>query len=186
MVAGWDGERLVAPSYVAAREPAPTFGPRLATEAARRGALEVERWEGSVTRRGLAILRPALVLANSAVWISNLADEYVDQRIEVSDFYHAAEHLAAVAAACFPDPTVAAARLDARKGELLTLGPLPILAAFDRLAPPTPRAAEVRASSGPTSPAASSAWTVPCCASTASRSAPVPSSRPPTTSSSAA
>jgi hypothetical protein len=50
MVAGWDGDRLVAPSYVAAREPATTFGPRLATEAARRGALEVERWEGSVTR----------------------------------------------------------------------------------------------------------------------------------------
>jgi len=144
MVGGWDGDRLVAPSYVAARETATAFGPRLATEAARRGALEVERWEGSVTRRSLAILRPALILADGAVWIWNLADEYVDQRIEVSDFYHAAEHLAAVAAACLPDPTVAAAWLDARKGELLTLGPLPILAAFDRLAPPTPKAAEIR------------------------------------------
>jgi Uncharacterised protein family (UPF0236) len=144
MIAGWDGDRLVAPSYVAAREAATSFGPRLATEAARRGALEVERWEGSVTRRSLAILRPALILADGAVWIWNLADEYVDQRIEVSDFYHAAEHLAAVATACFADPTVAAAWLDARKGELLTLGPLPILAAFDRLAPPTPKAAEVR------------------------------------------
>jgi hypothetical protein len=144
MVAGWDRDRLVAPSYVAARETASAFGPRLATEAARRGALEVERWEGGVTRRSLAILRPALVLADGAVWIWNLADEYVDQRIEVSDFYHAAEHLAAVAAACFPAPTDAAAWLDARKGELLTLGPLPVLAAFDRLAPPTPKAAEVR------------------------------------------
>jgi hypothetical protein len=144
MVAGWDGDRLVAPSYVAAREPATTFGPRLATEAARRGALEVERWEGSVARRGLAILRPALILADGAVWIWNLADEYVDQRVEVSDFYHAAEHLAAAATACFPDPTVAATWLDARKGELLTLGPLPILAAFDRLTPPTPKAAETR------------------------------------------
>jgi hypothetical protein len=144
MVAGWDGDRLVAPSYVAARETATDFGPRLATEAARRGALEVERWEGSVTRRSLAILRPALIPADGAVWIWNLADEYVDQRIEVADFYHAAEHLAAVAAACFADPTVAAARLDARKGELLTLGPLPILVAFDRLAPSTPKAAEVR------------------------------------------
>src|SRR5687767_1498889 len=38
---------------------ASVFGPRLATEAARRGALEVDRWEGSVTRRGLAILHPA-------------------------------------------------------------------------------------------------------------------------------
>ena len=144
MVAGWDGTRLVAPSYVAARESATIFGPRLATEAARRGALEVERWEGSVTRRSLAILRPALILADGAVWIWNLADEYVDQRIEVSDFYHAAEHLAAVATACFPDPAAATAWLDARKGELLTLGPFPILAAFDRLAPPTPKAAEVR------------------------------------------
>jgi hypothetical protein len=144
MVAGWDGDRLVAPSYVAAREPATTFGPRLATEAARRGALEVERWEGSVTRRSLAILRPALILADGAAWIWNLADEYVDQRIEVSDFYHAAQHLAAVAAACFPDPTEAAAWLNARRGELLTRGPLPVLAAFDRLAPPAPRAAEIR------------------------------------------
>jgi hypothetical protein len=144
MVAGWDRDRLVAPSYVAARESAAAFGPRLATEAARRGALEVDRWEGSVTRRSLAILRPALILADGAAWIWSLADEYVDQRIEVSDFYHAAEHLAAVAAACFPDPTEAATWLDARTGELLTLGPLPILVAFDRLAPPTPKAAEVR------------------------------------------
>jgi hypothetical protein len=144
MVAGWDGDRLVAPSYVAARETATAFGPRLATEAARRGALAVERWEGSVTRRGLAILRPALILADGAAWIWNLADEYVDQRIEVSDFYHAAEHLAAVAAACLPDPTAATAWLDARKGELATQGPLPVLAAFDRLTPPTPHAADVR------------------------------------------
>ncbi len=144
MVAGWDGGRLVAPSYVAAREPAAAFGPRLATEAARRGALTIERWEGGVTSRGLAILRPALILADGAAWIWNLADEYIDQRIEVSDFYHAAEHLAAAAAACFPDPTVATAWIDARKGELLTLGPLPVLAAFDRLAPSTPKAAETR------------------------------------------
>lgn len=144
MVAGWDGDRLVVPSYVAAREPATAFGPRLAAEAARRGALEVDRWDGDVTRRGLAILRPAVILADGAVWIWNLADEYVDQRIEVSDFYHAAEHLAAVAATCFPDPHTATAWLDARKGELLTLGPLPVLAAFDRLTPPTPHAAETR------------------------------------------
>jgi hypothetical protein len=144
MITGWDGDRLVAPSYVAAREPAAAFGPRFATEAARRGALEIERWEGGITRRGLAILRPALILADGAAWIWNLADTYVDQRIEVSDFYHAAEHLAAVATACFPDPTAATAWLDARKGELLTLGPLPVLAAFDRLTPPTPKAAETR------------------------------------------
>jgi hypothetical protein len=144
MAAGWDGDRLVDPSYVAAQEPAAAFGPRLATEAARRGALEIERWEGGVTGRGLAILRPAAILADGAVWIWNLADEYCDQRIEVSDFYHAAEHLAAAAGACFPDPAVAAAWVDARKGDLLTRGPLPVLDAFDRLKPPTPKAAETR------------------------------------------
>jgi hypothetical protein len=144
MVAGWDGDRLVAPSYVAAREAATEFGPRLATEAARRGALAIERWEGGITTRGLAILRPTLILADGAVWIWHLADEYVDQRIEVSDYYHAAEHLATVATACFPDPTTATAWLDARKGELLTLGPRPVLAAFDRLTPPTLKAAEIR------------------------------------------
>jgi hypothetical protein len=36
LVAGWDGQRLVAPSYVAARESAAAFGPRLVTEATRR------------------------------------------------------------------------------------------------------------------------------------------------------
>src|SRR5215212_7264609 len=40
--------------------------------------------------------------------------------------------------------TPASAWLDARKGELLTLGPLPVLAALDRLKPPTPKAAEAR------------------------------------------
>jgi hypothetical protein len=144
MVAGWDDDRLVAPSYVAARESAAVFGPRLATEAARRGALEIDRWAGGVTGRGLAILRPAAILADGALWIWNLADEYVDQRIEVSDFYHAAEHLHAAATACFPDPVVATAWADTRKGELLTIGPLPVLAAFDRLKPPTPKAAETR------------------------------------------
>jgi Uncharacterised protein family (UPF0236) len=144
MVAGWDGGRLVSPSYVAARESATAFGPRLATEAARRGALEVERWEGSVTRRSLAVLRPALILADGATWIWSLADEYVDQRIEVSDFYHAVEHLAAVAAACYPDPAEATTWLDARTGDLLTQGPLAVLAAFDHLTPPTTQAAEVR------------------------------------------
>jgi hypothetical protein len=29
--------------------------------------LGVERWEGTVTRRGLAVLRPALILVDGAV-----------------------------------------------------------------------------------------------------------------------
>lgn len=49
-----------------------------------------------------------------------------------------------MATACFPDPTAATAWPEARKGESLTLGPGPVLAAFDRLTPPTPEAAETR------------------------------------------
>jgi hypothetical protein len=144
MVAGWEDGRLVAPSYVAAREPAETFGPRLATEAARRGALEIDRWEGGVTGRGLAILRPAAILADGALWIWNLADEHFDQRIEISDYFHAAEHLFTAAAALFSDPATATTWADARKAELLTIGPGPVLAAFDRATPPTSKAAETR------------------------------------------
>ena len=66
------------------------------------------------------------------------------RKLEIDVLIHAAEHLAAAAAACFPDPTVATAWLDARKRDLLTLGPLPVLDAFDRLKPPTPKAAETR------------------------------------------
>jgi len=144
MAAGWDDDRLAAPSYVAAREPAATFGPRLAAEAARRGALEIDRWQGGVTGRGLAVLRPAVILADGAAWIWNLADEHFDQRVEISDFYHAAEHLHAAATALFADPAAATAWARARTAELLTLGPAPVLAAFDRATPASPRAAEVR------------------------------------------
>jgi hypothetical protein len=91
-----DGE-LTAASYIAAREPADAFGARLLTEAARRGALAVVRWEGSVTRPGLAVLRPVHVVGDGAPWIWNLASDHFGERTEVVDFYHAAEHLWTVA-----------------------------------------------------------------------------------------
>jgi hypothetical protein len=144
LAAGWADDTLVAPSYVAARESAEAFGRRLATEAARRGALEIERWAGGVTGRGLAILRPAAILGDGAAWIWNLADEYVDQRIEVVDVYHAVQHLAAAAQACFPDPTAASTWLTARRADLLVAGVAPVLAAFDAVHPTTPEAAAVR------------------------------------------
>ena len=87
-----DGE-LTAPSYVAAREPAEQFGPRLLAEAARRGALAVVRWEGPPTRPGLAVLRPVHVVGDGAPWIWNWAAEHFGERTEVVDFYHAAEHV---------------------------------------------------------------------------------------------
>lgn len=144
MVAGWEDDRLVGPSYVAARESVSTFGPRLATEAARRGALTIDRWAGGVTGRGLAILRPAMVLGDGATWIWGLADEYIDQRVEVVDFWHAGEHLHKAATALFGETAAATVWAEARKAELATVGPAPVLAAFDRAKPPSTKAAEIR------------------------------------------
>jgi hypothetical protein len=46
LVGGWQAGELLSPSYVAARETATSFAPRLGTEATRRGALDVVGWRG--------------------------------------------------------------------------------------------------------------------------------------------
>jgi hypothetical protein len=46
LVGAWQHGELVDVSYVAARETASSFAPRLGTEAARRGALDVVGWRG--------------------------------------------------------------------------------------------------------------------------------------------
>ena len=143
LVGGWDDGDLQAPSYVAAREPAEAFGARLGAEAARRGALEVERWEGELTGRGLAVLRPAALYGDGAAWIWNLADERFDARIEAVDPYHAYQHLHAAARALLGEGPAAAAWADARKAELLTRGPESVLAALRAATPPSAEAAEV-------------------------------------------
>jgi len=109
VVAGWERGRLVAPSYVAAREPAEHFGPRLLAEAARRGALTVVGWEGGRTGPGLAVLRRVVVLGDGAVWIWQLAAEHFGERIEIVDFYHASEHVWGLAHALYGADTPAAA-----------------------------------------------------------------------------
>ncbi len=109
VVAGCVDEALVAPSYVAARAPAAVFGERLVTEAARRGELEVVRWEGSPVRPNLAVLRDVAILGDGAVWIWNLAGEHFGERIEIVDFYHASEHLWTVGKALYGDGTPATA-----------------------------------------------------------------------------
>ena len=142
LVAGWADEELRAPSYVAAREPAEAFGARLAAEAARRGALEIVRWQGEVTGRGLAVLRTTALYGDGAAWIWNLADERFDARIEVVDPYHAYQHLHAAARALFGDGPAAEVWVARRKAELATAGAEPILAAL-RAKAPTTEAAEV-------------------------------------------
>jgi hypothetical protein len=148
LVAGWDDGELRAPSYVAAREPAVAFGARLAAEAARRGALEIVRWEGGVTGRGLAVLREAALYGDGAAWIWNLADERCDARIEVVDPYHAYQHLHAAARALFGETSAAEAWVTHRKAELMTAGVEPVLAALRAKAPTAEAAAMLRIERG--------------------------------------
>ncbi len=109
LVAGHQDGEMVAPSYIAARMSAETFGLRLLAESARRGALEVVAWEGSSVRQpGLAVLREVVVLGDGAPWIWNLAAEHFGERIEIVDFYHASEHAWKVAKALYGEGTVEA------------------------------------------------------------------------------
>lgn len=135
---------LTAASYVAAREAAEQFGPRLLAEAARRGALQVVRWEGPLTRPGLAVLPPVHVVGDGAHWIWNLAADHFGERTEVVDFYHAAEHVWTVARAVFAQETAeAAAWAHARIEELKKQGGRPVHAALFALTAPTTTATEV-------------------------------------------
>jgi hypothetical protein len=140
LVAGWEDGRLQRPSYVAAREPAETFGPHLLAEAARRGGLEIARWAGGVTGRGLAILREAVILGDGAAWIWKLADDHWTDRIDVVDFFHAREHLTAAAQAAFGDTPDARTWTARQRHALLTAGPDPVLAALATLTAQTPAA----------------------------------------------
>lgn len=135
---------MTAASYIAAREEAAHFGPRLLTEAARRGALDIVGWTGPLQGRGLALLRPVHVVADGAPWIWNLAADHFGTRTEVVDFYHASQHLWAVARALFGEDTAeATAWARARVGELYDQGSPPVRAALTAARAPTPTAAEL-------------------------------------------
>jgi hypothetical protein len=144
LVAGHGAGELTAPSYVAAREPAEAFGRRLLAEAARRGALEIVAWQGGLTGRALGVLRRVVVLGDGAVWIWNLASEHFGERIEIVDFYHAVEHLWAVARALHgPETAAGTAWAEARRHELRHQGPEPVLRALAQVTPPTPEARDL-------------------------------------------
>ena len=144
LVGGCVDGALKAVTYVAAREPAERFGPRLLAEAARRGALDVIGWEGPLGGHNLAVLRPVHVLGDGAPWIWNLAADHFGTRTEVVDFYHASEHLWDVARALHGTGTTAAAAwADARIGELYEEGVAPTRAARATARAPTTDAAEV-------------------------------------------
>lgn len=75
-------------SYTGKVESVDTFGPRLYTEAQRRGLDKASR---------------VVVLGDGAPWIWNLAEEHFPQATQIVDFYHAKEHLADLAKKLFPD-----------------------------------------------------------------------------------
>jgi hypothetical protein len=102
LAGAWQGDQLVSPSYVAARETASTFAPRLGTEAARRGALDVVAWRGVGTDGGgqEAVLRRVVVIGDGAKWIwEHVATTFGSERVEILDWYHCCQHLGAVGAA---------------------------------------------------------------------------------------
>jgi Uncharacterised protein family (UPF0236) len=144
LVGGWEAARLQAPSYVAAREEAAGFGPRLLTEAARRGALDVVDWAGARTGAGLARLRAVVVLGDGAAWIWNLAAEHFGERTEIVDFYHASEHLWTLAHALYgPETAAAAAWATARLQTLREAGGAALLPTMRGLRPTSAEAQEV-------------------------------------------
>ena len=104
MVGGWAGGELEDASYVAARETATNFAPRLGTEAARRGALDIAGWRGLGTDGGgeEAILRRVVILGDGAKWIwEHVATTFGTERVEILDWYHCCQHLSAIGNAVF-------------------------------------------------------------------------------------
>jgi hypothetical protein len=137
---------LLGPSYVAARAPADEFGPLLLAEAARRGALEVVGWEPAPGDDPalprvppLAVLREVVVLGDGASWIWGLAAEHFGHRTEIVDWYHASEHLWALARALHREGTPEAAAWAKQAHDLLWdegAGPLLRLLAETRAGAP--------------------------------------------------
>jgi Arc/MetJ family transcription regulator len=82
------------------------------------------------------------ILADGAPWIWNLAAEHFGERVEIVDFYHAAEHLWTVARALEGAETPAAAWAETRRHELRHQGAAPVLRALGQAAPTTPEATE--------------------------------------------
>jgi hypothetical protein len=144
LVGGCVAGLLQAPSYVAAREEAAVFGPRLLTEAARRGALDVIDWDGPRTGAGRARLRPVVVLGDGAAWIWHLAAEHFGERTEIVDFYHASEHLWALAHVLYGPGTAAATAWATTRLKLLREeGGAALLPTLRGLRPPSAEAQEV-------------------------------------------
>lgn len=83
---GWPVRDPDSTTYIGAIEPVEQFGPRLHTEA---------------VRRGLQHATTVIVLGDGAPWIWNRANEDFSGAVQIVDLYHAREHLALVARLAF-------------------------------------------------------------------------------------
>ncbi len=104
LAGGWQDGELVDASYVAARETASDFAPRLGTEAARRGALDIVAWRGVGSDGGgqEAVLRRVVVIGDGAKWIwEHVAPTFGSERVEILDWYHCCQHLGAIGTAVY-------------------------------------------------------------------------------------
>jgi hypothetical protein len=71
-------------------------------------------------RRGVESAQEVVVVADGAPWIWNLAAEHFPQRVEILDFYHAAQRLHEVGDAVYGEGSAAGRRwAEANKGRLL-------------------------------------------------------------------
>lgn len=83
---GWPIRDPASTTYVGAIETAEEFGPRISTEAVRRGL-----------QRGTT----AVVLGDGAPWIWHLAETYLPAAVHIVDLYHARQHVEAVGRLAF-------------------------------------------------------------------------------------
>jgi hypothetical protein len=121
-------------TYCVGREEATAFWPRVMREMVRAG------WGRGV--------RMVVLIADGADWIWYQARGQLRRDgvvlVEILDFYHAAEHLAAVATAVFGVGSLRAQDwLERQRHALRHQGPTPVRRALAKLAPPTATAAEV-------------------------------------------
>jgi hypothetical protein len=120
--------------FWAGREEVGAFWPRSMREVRRAG------WGGGV--------RVVVLIADGAEWIWHQARCQLRRDgvvlVEILDFYHACEHLAAVAQAVFGAGSLRASDwLDRQRHALRHQGPTPVRRALAKLAPPTAAAADL-------------------------------------------
>jgi hypothetical protein len=124
-------EEAAGCSYLAAQEPAESFG---------------ERAYAAAVQRGLEQATETVVIGDGAEWIWNLAAYHYPQATEIVDYWHACEHLWDLRRVLYPPESAAGDRWAREHCERLQQqGPEGLLRALERL---KPRSAEAREAVG--------------------------------------